>query len=114
LCVPIFGAKWKIAAKAGGQRVRRLCPKCGRVSEFVEGTKTTTMTVLIAVDVVGMDSTVYCCSSCQDWMALDDTKPPPLTDKERAAQEKTREKEAKARDKKVDDELAALKKKLGK
>jgi hypothetical protein len=26
----------------------------------------TTMTVLIAVDVVGTDSTVYCCSACQE------------------------------------------------
>ncbi len=127
----VFGRKKKIRPLSGGRSRRRKCPKCGADTTFVEVEVETTYTAYIAIDLFDTESTAFQCRACDEVMALEDTNAPELTAKEKAAEEKARlkarekrkkqlaleakkaRKEAQAKEDALDDELAAMKARLG-
>lgn len=119
-----FGQEKKAKVVRGGERVRRRCPECGATTSFVECRVESKFTAYSVINLWDDQSTGYMCSACQSVMEMEDTLDPELTaaEREALAQERARALEAarseraqaKARqDAEIDDELAALKRKLG-
>lgn len=129
--VILFGRKSKARLVPDGRFEKRRCPECGKTAVFREALVKHDYHVFFVVSLFDTESTKFCCDKCGSLMDLDDTLDPELSEADRknvealAAKEaeidaKRRalaEKEAKAREagkaKAVDDELAAMKKKLG-
>ena len=119
---------WKNKKRArpvrGGRRVKRKCPECGETTHFRECSVKHDVSVY-SLKLWNDEYRAFSCSSCDEVMELDDTLEPELSareqrelerERQRALEASRRERErAKAEvQRQVDDELAALKRKLGK
>jgi DNA-binding transcriptional MerR regulator len=127
----VFGKKRKVKRVRDGESHRRKCPECGETCMFYEVTVDEKYTAYHVIKLWGSESTGFQCSECDEVMELDDTEEPELTAKEKKALEKKQALEAKERELRaakarrkveldaqqqeqaIDDELAAMKKKLG-
>lgn len=124
---------WKSRAKRvkGGETHRRKCPECEKTAVFHECILKREYSAYIVLKLWESKSEAYECGECGEVMDLDDTEDPELTPKEKAAalaEAKRAEKEKVAaldarldrqkadearKEAEVDDELAAMKKRLG-
>ena len=122
----MFGRKSKAKALRDGRVERRRCPLCGATTDFRECKVEKTYTAYVVVKLWNSESTAFMCTECDEVMDLDDTEP-----RERAQLEAKEAKEEKIRQKKallaakeaerkaeaqeaaLDDELAAMKSRLG-
>jgi len=111
--------KRRMRVVPGGRTMRERCPDCGEQTTLRE-VEIETSAGLFFVSVIEDTERLWQCTQCGETFELRDDEeaaalPPPRDllaelERERAA----RTVEATRRDRKVDDELAALKKKLGK
>lgn len=127
----IFGRKSKARLVPDGRFEKRRCPECDKTAVFRECLVSNKYHVFFVVDLFDTESTKFACDKCGAVMDLDDTKDPELTEKEKQQQaaiaakeaevaakqraleqQKTRERDA-AKARGVEDELAAMKKRLG-
>lgn len=131
----MFGSKGKARRVPDGQFEKRRCPECGKTTVFRECVVEKTYTAYHFVNLWSSESTKFCCDACGAMMDLDATQPPELTAREQAQLEAMEAKQAaitakqaelerlqakqaaesrkQAREKSVDDELAAMKARLG-
>lgn len=118
------GRKRKFRPRPDGRTHRRKCPECGETTEFREGDVHDSYSAF-SVKLFDDDYQAFQCSSCGEVMALDESLEPALTAAEQRAldEQRTRELEAArherereeaAKQRQVDDELAAIKRRLGK
>jgi ribosomal protein S27E len=128
--VIIFGRKSKARLVPDGRFEKRKCPECEKTAVFRECLVANKYHVFFVVDVFDTESTKFACDRCGSVMDLDDTLDPELTEKEKQQaaiaakeaaiaakqrqleQQKARDREA-AKAQNVEDELAAMKKRLG-
>ncbi|MGH1344590.1 MAG: hypothetical protein ACRBN8_23730 [Nannocystales bacterium] len=137
-----FGRKSKVRPVKGGRRERRKCPDCGADTTFIEVKVEKTYTAYAVVDLFDTESTAFACSECSEVMSLDRTLEPNLSPREKAkrakaeakaqaeraeaqakaeaerkkqreAQAKRRREEVRAQETALDDELSAMKARLG-
>lgn len=137
-----FGRKSKVRPAKDGRRERRTCPECDADTTFVEVTVEKTYTAYAVVDLFDTKSTAFACSECQEVMDFDRTLEPQLSPREkaklakaeakaeaerakaqakadaeqkrqRAARAKRQKDEARAQENALDDELTAMKARLG-
>lgn len=108
-----------------GRKLRRKCPECGATTDFYECVVERSVSAFSVVKLWDGESTAYACSACGEVTELGDTHEPELTAREQRelaeqrtraleAAKREREQAATAKRQQVDDELAALKRKLGK
>lgn len=131
----MFGRKGKVRRIPDGQFEKRRCPECDKTTVFRECVVKKTYTAYHFVNLWTSESTQFSCDACGSVMDLEDTLDPELSERERAKLEGQRAqleaKEAKIAAKKarlasaqakaqaeakedaVEDELAAMKKRLG-
>jgi hypothetical protein len=127
----VIGRSKKVKRVPDGRVDRRKCPECGKTTDFHEVVVTSKWTAYVVVKLWNSESTAFCCSACEAVMDLDDTEDPELSAKEiekrleledkqqridaKAAELARRKAEAEAvrQDQDIDDELAAMKKRLG-
>ena len=125
----------KIRRVRRGRSEKRKCPECGKTTTFHECTVESKLSVARVVNLWDSERTAFQCGGCDEVMELSDTLEPDLSPRERARKDKeereAREREARelaaqrerkraereaarqAKEDAVDDELAALKKKMG-
>ena len=126
-----FGRKAKVRRVKGGRQEKRKCPECDATAMFVEVEVKKTYTAYVVVDLFDTESTKFACESCGEFMDLEDTGEPELSAREQARKanadakaEAKRKKElqraadkaraqAQQREDDLDDELAAMKARLG-
>jgi predicted RNA-binding Zn-ribbon protein involved in translation (DUF1610 family) len=129
--VIIFGRKSKVHRVPDGRFEKRRCPECGKTTVFREAVVKHAYHVFFVVDLFDTESTKFACDACGSIMDLDDTLDVELSAGERAQQEAIAAKQASiaakrreleqqqlraretAKAQSVDDELAAMKKRLG-
>jgi hypothetical protein len=131
----LFGSKGKARRVPDGQFEKRRCPECGKTTVFRECVVEKTYTAYHFVNLWSSESTKFCCDACGSVMDLDETEAPELSAREQARLEALETKQAAiaakqaeleqlqakqaaqtrkdARDKALDDELAAMKARLG-
>lgn len=128
----VFGRKKKTRAVKGGRRERRKCPECGADATFFEVKVEKTYTAYVAIELFGTESTAFQCSECDEVMDLDPVEPTAAQKaaqaeaearaEAKAAEERRRSieahakqarAEAAAKEANLDDELAAMKARLG-
>lgn len=138
----LFGRKSKVRPLKDGRRERRKCPDCDADTTFVEVKVEKKYTAYVVVDLFNTESTAFACSECQEVMDFDRTLEPDLSPREKAklakaeakleaqrakaqaeaeaerkrqreAQAKRRQEEARAQEDALDDELTAMKARLG-
>jgi ribosomal protein S27E len=131
----LFGSKGKARRVPDGQFEKRRCPECGKTTVFRECVVEKTYTAYHFVNLWSSESTKFCCDACGSVMDLDETEAPELSAREQAKLEALETKQAAiaakqaeleqlqakqaaqtrkdARDKALDDELAAMKARLG-
>lgn len=124
----MFGRKGKVPRVVDGQLEKRRCPECGKTTVFRECLVRKTYTAYHFVDLWSSESTQFACDACGSVMDLDETEAPELSAREaqpreqlqakRAAIEAKREqlrqqREVQQREDAIEDELAAMKRKLG-
>lgn len=104
----------------GGKKFVQVCPECGEHATFREVETTEKIGIFFALDLVTDKERGYQCSICSEIFDLKDDAPtaaapppelppPPDPDVER----RRRDEERRRQDQRVEDELAALKKRLG-
>ncbi len=137
-----LGRKSKVRPLEGGRRERRKCPDCDADTTFFEVKVKKKYTAFFVVDLFDTESTAFSCSECLEVMDLDRTLEPNLSPREKAklakaeakeeaqrakakakadaerkkkqeAQAKRRQDEARAQENALDDELTAMKARLG-
>jgi hypothetical protein len=131
----MFGSKGKARRVPDGQFEKRRCPECGKTTVFRECVVEKTYTAYHFVNLWSSESTKFCCDACGAVMDLDETEAPELSAREQAQLEALEAKQAaiaakatelerlrareeaqarkQAREQAVDDELAAMKARLG-
>lgn len=127
----MFGSKGKARRVPNGQFEKRRCPECNETTVFRECIVEKTYTAYRFVNLWSSESTQFACDACGSLMDLDDTLAPELSAREQKQLEKIeakqkaiaakqaevdrrrREREAAASDAAIDDELAAMKRRLG-
>lgn len=131
----MFGSKGKARRVPDGQFEKRRCPECGKTTVFRECVVEKTYTAYHFVNLWSSEATKFCCDACGSVMDLDATLAPELTAREQAQLEAMETKQAaiaakqaelerlqarqaaerleQAKTKAVDDELAAMKARLG-
>lgn len=120
-----FSSKKRAKPVEGGRRVKRKCPECGATAEFKECEVESSVTAFSVVKLWDGSSTAFACAACGELVDLDDTLEPALSEQEQReleretaraleADRQTRAREASEKAQQVDDELAAIKRKLGK
>lgn len=120
-----FGSKKRAKRVEGGRRVKRKCPECNATAEFYECVVKRSVTAFSVVKLWDGESIAFACSECGELTELDETLAPELSareqrelDKQSAraleAAERERERADAKKTRQVDDELAAIKRKLGK
>jgi len=131
----MFGSKGKARRVPDGQFEKRRCPECGKTTVFRECVVEKTYTAYHFVNLWSSESTKFCCDACGSVMDLDETEAPELSAREQAQLEALEAKQAaiaakqveverlrskqetqsrkQARDQAVEDELAAMKARLG-
>ena len=107
----------------GGRVLHQRCPECHADTTFHE-VEVTTSAGAFFIDVLSSTDRAFRCASCDETFDLKDddqpvretetVRPPRDLAAELAAEKQRRAAVAATRDKQVDDELAALKRKLGK
>jgi hypothetical protein len=125
----LFGRKAKTRKVPDGRREKRRCPACDATATFVEHEKKSSYS-LYFVELFDDSERVFVCGACGEAMSFDATGAPVFTERERAKLAKAAEKEAarartalesarKAREaalerqeRAIDDELAALKRRM--
>ena len=120
----LFGRKTKYRPLAQGGRVRRRCPECGQDAEFVACERVHTYEAYF-VGLFDTRKTVWVCTACKEEVDTAEELPPgeddaakqraelEATERARAARRQQLAEKAEAVKQKVEDELAALKAKLG-
>ncbi|AKF11158.1 hypothetical protein [Sandaracinus amylolyticus] len=127
----LFGQKKRAKRIAGARAITVRCPHCEKPRVFVEVELERTYTAYVMIDLWTSKDRAFGCTECGEILdadsdeavaalaALDAPDPKALAkqraalEAERAARAKAREAEQEQRDRDVEDELAALKKKLG-
>jgi ribosomal protein S27E len=131
----MFGRKGKVRRVPDGQFEKRRCPECGKTTVFRECVVEKTYTAYHFVNLWSSESTQFCCDACGSVMDLAETELPELSAHEQARLEALEAKQAaiaakqaeleqlrakdeaktrkQAREQAVDDELAAMKARLG-
>lgn len=127
----MFGRKGKVRRVPDGQFEKRRCPECGKTTVFRECVVNSDYTVYHFVKLWSSEKTQFACDACGAMMDLDDTEAPELSAKEQARLEALESKQAaiaakqaevkriqaeqaeQQREQAVDDELEAMKKRLG-
>lgn len=114
----LFHGSSKTRRVRGGAVLHQRCPECGVDTTFHEVEVTTSAGVFF-VDLLSSTDRAYQCASCDDTFDVVDTpaapqKPPRDLAAELLAEREQRAAMAAERAAAVDDELAALKRKLGK
>ena len=127
----MFGSKGKARRVPNGQFEKRRCPECNETTVFRECIVEKTYTAYRFVNLWSSESTQFACDACGSLMDLDDTLAPELSAREQKQLEKIeakqkaiaakqaevdrrrREREAAASEAAIDDELAAMKRRLG-
>ena len=127
----MFGRKGKVRRVPDGQFEKRRCPECGRTTVFRECIVKKTYTAYHFVNLWSSESTQFVCDACGSVMDLDQTEAPELSAREKAQQgaleakqaaieakqarlEQLRsQRDAEQREQAIDDELAAMKARLG-
>lgn len=131
----MFGSKGKARRVPDGRFEKRRCPECGKTTVFRECVVEKTYTAYHFVNLWSSESTQFSCDACGSVMDLDATLPAELSAKEqgklealeakqaaiaakqselerlRAKQEAAAQQQARAQS--VEDELAAMKARLG-
>lgn len=131
----LFGSKGKARRVADGQFEKRRCPECGKTTVFRECVVEKTFTAYHFIDLWSSKSTQFACDACGSVMELEQTLGPELSAREQAQLEAVEAKQAAIADKQaqldrlraqqeaesrkqararaVEDELTAMKKRLG-
>lgn len=127
----MFGRKSKVRRVPDGEFEKRRCPECGKTTVFRECIVKKTYTAYHFVDLWNSESTQFCCDSCGAVMPLDETEAPELSAREKARLEAVEakqaaiaakqaevdrlraNKQAHQREQDIEDELAAMKARLG-
>lgn len=131
----MFGRKGKVRRVPDGQFEKRKCPECERTTVFRECVVSQTYTAYHFVNLWTSELTKFCCDACSAVLELDETDEPELSPREQARkdeqdaalrakqsriaakQARLSEQRAQAREEAaeeaVEDELAAMKKRLG-
>lgn len=116
----LFHKNAKVRAVKGGERFVETCPSCARRATFVE-VEIEENVGMFFVDVLGDKQRAYRCAACGDTFDLEEraapparTLPPARSAAELAAATKARELAAATKATRVEDELAELKRRLGK
>ncbi|MBV1860894.1 MAG: hypothetical protein KUG77_20935 [Nannocystaceae bacterium] len=138
----MFGRKSKTHPVKGGRRERRKCPDCDADTTFYEVSVKKTYTAYVVVDLLDTETTAFCCSECHEVMELERTLQPNLSPREKAklakanakaeaerakaeakaeaerkkrrdAQARRHRAEVRAQEDALDDDLAAMKSRLG-
>ncbi|MCB9613142.1 MAG: hypothetical protein H6722_11870 [Sandaracinus sp.] len=89
----LFGRKAKFRRVSGGRREKRRCPACDATATFVEYDKTSSYS-LYFVELFDDTERVFVCGACGEAMSFDATGAPVLSERERAKLAKEAEKEA--------------------
>jgi predicted nucleic-acid-binding Zn-ribbon protein len=126
-----LGRKSKVQPVPGGREEKRKCPECDKTGTFVEVTVKKTYTAYVLVNLFDTESTSFMCKACKEIMDLDATLTPELSPREQAEAERAKARaeaerkatleaaadkaraEAAEREEALDDELAAMKARLG-
>jgi len=107
---------------AGGRVLHQRCPECHSDTTFHE-VEVTTSAGAFFIDVLSSTDRAFQCSACYETFDLKDTdedkpsepvRPPRDLAAELLAEKRQREAAVAAKSRQIDDELAALKRKLGK
>ncbi|MCR9164594.1 MAG: hypothetical protein ACE37F_13860 [Nannocystaceae bacterium] len=138
----LFGRKKKIKPVRDGRRERRKCPLCGEDTTFIEVAIEKKYTAYVVVDLFNTESTGFQCGACDEVMDLGDTHEPNLSEREnkklakatakadaerarkQAEAEKARKRQIReaaeqaraekaAKESQLDDDLAAMKARMG-
>jgi hypothetical protein len=105
----------------GGATLYQKCPECGELATFHE-VEITTAAGVFFIDVLSSTDRAYQCSACCETFDLKETADEPVEEvrpardlaAELLAEKRQREAAVAAKTRQIDDELAALKRKLGK
>jgi len=120
----LFHRNAKTRPVRGGDSFVETCPECGKRATFVEVEIAESFGVFF-VDLVGDKERAYRCGACGETFDLKDPQPasaPPPTkparsaaelERERALAEQQRREAARAKAAQIEDELAELKKRMG-
>ncbi|HWO18134.1 MAG TPA: hypothetical protein VNO30_05140, partial [Kofleriaceae bacterium] len=123
----LFHRNAKTRPVRGGDTFVETCPECGQRAKFIEVEITESFGVFF-VDLVGDKERAYRCTACGETFDLKDQQPaaaakpaeptPPVKsaaerERERAAAEQQRREAAQAKAIRIEDELAELKKRMG-
>jgi len=111
---------WFLAHRKGstkvvpdGQTFTEECPTCQKRTRFVEVAITSDYGLFFVIDMIKDEERAFCCCTCGDVFDLkDDQRPAAPAPKPVVAVKPDREAVAKI-ERKIDDELAALKKRMG-
>lgn len=131
----MLGTKGKARRVPDGRFEKRRCPECGKTTVFRECVVEKTYTAYHFVSLWTSKATQFCCDACGSVMDLEDTLAPELSAAEQARLEAIESKQAaidakqaqlerlraaqeakerkQARTQAIDDELTAMKKRLG-
>jgi hypothetical protein len=131
----IFGKKSSVKLVEDGEFEKRRCPKCDETTIFREVEVDNSITAYKLVELFEWVGKAFMCEACDEIMDLEDTLEPEsgreraerraeeavakrekeIAEREAAAEKARKEREQKEQEMKetVDDELAALKRKLG-
>lgn len=127
----LFGRKGEARRVPDGQFEKRRCPKCDKTTVFRECVVEKTYTAYLFVNLWSSTSTQFGCDACGSIMDLADTRSPELSAREKKQQlaieakqakitakeakvaQRRKLKEAAAREQGIDDEIAAMKARLG-
>jgi hypothetical protein len=123
----LFGKKTRARPVANGRTVTGRCPGCETIQQLHEVERESTYTAYIAIDLFSSKERAFACASCGEVVDADEiaSTPPPRDERaereareaatqRREAEKQRREAEKKTRAREVDEELAELKKRLGK
>src|SRR5262245_57824420 len=114
-------AMWFLAHRKGstqvvpdGQTFIEECPTCQKRTRFVEVAITSKYGVFFVIDMIKDEERAFCCSACGDIFDLKDDAPAQAPAPTKPVVEVKPDREAVKRiEKKIDDELAELKKRMG-
>lgn len=131
----LFGSKGKARRVPDGQFEKRRCPECGKTTVFRECLVEKTFTAYHFLDLWSSESTQFACDACGSLMALDKTLAPELSEREQSQQRALEAKQAaiaakqdelerlearrraeqreQSRRQGIEDELAAMKARMG-
>ena len=100
----------------GGRTMEETCPECGETAVFREVEETEAIGVFFALDLASSTDRAWQCTACEEVFDLKEPKtpaPPPKPRVDPEVDRRRRDEEQRRRDQQVEDELAALKRRLG-